>query len=275
MREGRPEGGGQGAGAGRAACACACRPHRRGALQQATCTEGVDARQGWWRGQGGGGGATPGEHAGEGGASDGRVGSMCLRVPAARPRSTRRGRGAPQQATCTNGLGASRAVAGQAVGLHQNTTSGRGGGLVGRCSHRSTDEKRCRRGRWRRTRGCRCRREPPPEGGGRARARGAARAAAQRLCAPAGRPARGEPGCRPFYPIVVPTRAPAARAALRSPPPPPPASARARAGRPSELGGARELPGGVASTAQVSQSCGLRGARPSPDPHRVGAVQGS
>ena len=58
---------------------------------------------------------------------DWRVGSMCLRVPTARPRSTRRGRGAPQQATCTNGLRASRAVAGQAVGLHQNTTSGRGG----------------------------------------------------------------------------------------------------------------------------------------------------
>ena len=142
---GRGQGGRGGAlGGPRAACACACRPHRRGALQQATCTEGVDARQGWWRGQGGGGGATPGEHAGEGGASDGRVGSMCLRVPAARPRSTRRGRGAPQQATCTNGSGASRAVAGQAVGLHQNTTSGRGGegALVERCSHRSTETRR-------------------------------------------------------------------------------------------------------------------------------------
>ena len=63
--------------------------------------------------------------------SDWRVGSMCLRVPTARPRSTRRGRGAPQQATCTNGLRASRAVAGQAVGLHQNTTSGGEGGASG------------------------------------------------------------------------------------------------------------------------------------------------
>ena len=85
---------------------------------------GCDARQGWWRGRAVAGGL----HPGRGGASDWRVGSMCLRVPTARPRSTRRGRGAPQQATCTNRLRASRAVAGQAVGLHQNTTSGRGGG---------------------------------------------------------------------------------------------------------------------------------------------------
>ena len=57
---------GQGGALGgpRGVTACAYRPHHRGAPQQATCTKGVDARQGWWRGspgQGDGGGATPGE----------------------------------------------------------------------------------------------------------------------------------------------------------------------------------------------------------------------
>ena len=54
-----------------------------------------------------------------------------------------------------------------------------------RCWHRSTDERRCRRGRWRRPRGRRCRREPPP-GGGRA---GAGRGGA-------GRSRAGSPGQR-------------------------------------------------------------------------------
>ena len=57
---------------------------------------------------------------------------------------------------------------GRLWGYTRTPPRGERGGLVERCSHRSTDEKRCRRGRWRRTRRRRCRREPPPEEGGRA-----------------------------------------------------------------------------------------------------------
>ena len=43
---------------------------------------------------------------------------VCLRVPTVRPRSTRRGRGAPQQATCTSGFARVKGQwRGQAVGL--------------------------------------------------------------------------------------------------------------------------------------------------------------
>ena len=184
---------------------------------------------------------------------------MCLRVPTARPRSTRRGRGAPQQATCTNGLGASRAVAGQAVGLHQNTTSGRGGegALVERCSHRSTETRRdadeeggvapggagAGASRHREAAGRRARaREAPPERRAHSsplRLRGdcARRAGLTR----AGEDLRRAPEPRQHAPLF-----PAAPASRLGP------LARRRAEAPESCT--------VAPTAQVSSSCGRRGA---------------
>ena len=89
-----------------------------------------------------------GARAGGGQGAGGRGGprGVCLRVPAAPPRS------AAASDLREGGRRASRAVAGAGWGeaTNLNTTSGGGvrgdRGQVERCAHRSTDERRCRRG---------------------------------------------------------------------------------------------------------------------------------
>ena len=112
-------------------------------------------RDGRARGQGPAGG-------GEGTVWQRGARGVCLRVPA---RSTRHGRGAPQQATCTSGFARVKGQwRGQAVGLV--------GALLAPLDRRE-DAKRCRRGRWRlptHHRAMPRRRSsppPPPPGGAR------------------------------------------------------------------------------------------------------------
>ena len=81
------------------------------------------------------------------------------------PRSTHRGRGAPQQSTCANGLRFSRVVVGQAAGLVRGTSvygNVPHEGVSRACARTDRPTKWCRRGRWRRPRRRRCRREPAP-----------------------------------------------------------------------------------------------------------------
>ena len=117
--------------------------------------------------------ARAGARAGGGGRAGGRSGprGVCLRVPAARPRSAAASDLHEQVARVKGGGGAGCG----ATPEHHLGEGRRGGSSGALLAPIDRDEKRCRRGRWRRTRRRRCRREPPPEEGGRAhgtRARG-------------------------------------------------------------------------------------------------------
>ena len=183
---------------------------------------------------------------------------VCLRVPTVRPRSTRRGRGAPQQATCTSGFARVKGQwRGQAVGLVLLAPLDRREEVPTRkvaSDPEAPVPARAATGRRRRAR------EAPPE---RPQVSGSrAPLHLEATCARRSGLTRGG-GDLPTHHRAMPRR-------RSSPPPPPPASARARAGGPRRL---KSLP--VTPTAQVSRLCGLRGAvRPPPCRGCLGQLRG-